>query len=298
MKMLYLVVLVLVGLFFYAKGELNYEKKLEAEKKEESEESKESFMEKIAESHFELINNVIPAEELKSDQEVWIIQKPEERWDYNFSYYSLSGTFWGTHCILNEKEYGRTWLAFWDKPENVGEWNAKALTLADFKKREDKPAWIIEIHPAVVDKIEIKTEDEMPYKVTGKKIGSLYFNNYQKKWVAVRNEPELDYQMLQDYFPLNGEENNIEPKEFEKLFQHIEKKAIVKALYSLDKHRAGAVYNRARKIQIKKLEEIESMLRDELITARGFGLDYLKIQKILLKLEERRKGLQERGKED
>jgi len=38
--------------------------------------------------------------------------------------------------------------------------------------------------------------------------------------------------------------------------------------------------------------------RDELITARGFGLDYLKIQEILLKLEERRKGLQEKIKED
>ena len=294
MKMLYLVVLVLAGLFFYAKGELNYEKKLEAEKRAE-EESKESFMEKIAESHFELINNVIPPEELKSGQKVWIIQKPKEKWDYNFSYFS-SGTIWGTHYVGDEKEYGRTWMAFWDKPENIGDWNAKVLTLADLKKRKDKPVWIIEIRPAVVDKIEIEKINKKPYIINGKKIGSLYFNDYQKKWVAVRNEPELDYQMLQDYFPLNEEKNNIEPKEFEKLFRHIGKKAIIEALYSLDKHRAGAVYNRARKIQIKKLKETEKMLRDELITANSSN--QVKLWEYLFKLEERRKGLQERGKED
>lgn len=297
MKMLYLVVLILVGLFFYVKGMIDCIKETEANK--EIEPSASSFMEKIAESRIELIKNVIPEKELSklSNEEVWIMQIPKEGYVSGFEYYPSSEEFWG-HGFWNmkENEYGRTWLAFWDKPENVGEWNAKALTLADFKKRKDKSAWIIKIRPAVVDKIEIEKRNKKPYKITGEKIGSLYFDDYQKKWVAVRNEPELDYQMLQDYFPLNEEENNIEPKEFEKLFRHIGKKAIIEALYSLDKHRAGAMYNRARKIQIKKLKETEKMLKDELETARG--LDYLKIQRFLFKLEERRKGLQEKIKED
>lgn len=292
MKMLYLVVLVLVALFFYAKGELHYEKELEAKKEKEEEPNAESFMEKVYKNRFELINNVIPAEELKSGEEVWIIQKPEERWDYNFSYYSYSEMFWGTHFTLEEKEYGSTWLAFWDKPKHAGDWNAKLLTLADFKKHKDKPVWIIEMQPAAADKIEVEIVNEKPYKIKGEKIGSLYFRDYQKEWVAVKNEPELDYKTLQDYLPLNEEGNDINPKEYKKLFKHIGKKAIIEALYSLDKHRASAVYNRARKIQIKKIEEAENMLRDELITARD--LEHLKIREYLFKLEERKKGLQER----